>query len=167
MERRVTSHTEEEEMNQRRKLLGLARKGDQKAISKLFELYQVKLYAGELLKKVRALPSKPVPTAISGGRKEGKTPIKEKKVAAKTPKKAVKVVTPKGTKKTSKKSESRPTKKAKPEIKGRKTLKPTTKLKPKAKLKPKLKPKPKPKIKPKAKRKTTARLKRKVKAKKK
>ena len=32
MERRVTSHTEEEEMNQRRRLLTLARKGDQKSI---------------------------------------------------------------------------------------------------------------------------------------
>ena len=62
MERRVTSHTEEEEMNQRRKLLGLARKGDQKAIGKLLELYQVKLYSGELLKKVRPQPIKQYPT---------------------------------------------------------------------------------------------------------
>ena len=55
MERRVTSHTEEEEMNQRRRLLGLARKGDEKAINKLFELYQVKLYTGEsFLKKEKA-----------------------------------------------------------------------------------------------------------------
>ena len=87
MERRVTSHTEEEEMNQRRKLLGLARKGDQKAISKLFELYQVKLYTGELLKKVKALPSKPVTPPNSVGGKEAKSPIKGKKVAAKTSKK--------------------------------------------------------------------------------
>ena len=43
MERRVTSHTEEEEMNQRRRLLTLARKGDQKAIESLFELYQVQV----------------------------------------------------------------------------------------------------------------------------
>jgi hypothetical protein len=42
MERRVTSHTEEEEMNQRRRLLTLARKGDQKSIELLFELYQIK-----------------------------------------------------------------------------------------------------------------------------
>ncbi len=61
MERRVTSHTEEEEMNQRRHLLTLARKGDQKAVSKLMELYQVKVYSGNSLKslKIRKLPAPP------------------------------------------------------------------------------------------------------------
>ena len=49
MERRAASHTEEEEMNQRRRLLGLARKGDPKAISKLFELYQVRVLNGDML----------------------------------------------------------------------------------------------------------------------
>ncbi|GJL54112.1 MAG: hypothetical protein NPIRA02_12440 [Nitrospirales bacterium] len=58
MERRVTSHTEEEEMNQRRRLLGMARKGDERAISKLFELYQVKVYTGETLKKSKTSFSK-------------------------------------------------------------------------------------------------------------
>jgi hypothetical protein len=53
MERRAASHTEEEEMNQRRRLLNLARKGDPKAISRLFELYQVKVYSGETLNKTR------------------------------------------------------------------------------------------------------------------
>lgn len=53
MERRVTSHTEEEEMNQRRYLLNLARKGDQKAVRKLMELYQVKVYTGENLKRLK------------------------------------------------------------------------------------------------------------------
>ncbi len=52
MERRAASHTEEEEMNQRRKLLGLARKGDPKAISKLFELYQVRVLNGDMLSKL-------------------------------------------------------------------------------------------------------------------
>lgn len=52
MERRAASHTEEEEMNQRRRLLGLARKGDPKAISKLFELYQVRVLNGEMLSKL-------------------------------------------------------------------------------------------------------------------
>ena len=63
MERRVTSHTEEEEMNQRRHLLTLARKGDQKAVSKLMELYQVKVYSGNSLKslKIRKLPVLPSP----------------------------------------------------------------------------------------------------------
>jgi hypothetical protein len=52
MERRAASHTEEEEMNQRRRLLSLARKGDPKAISKLFELYQVRVLSGEMLNKM-------------------------------------------------------------------------------------------------------------------
>src|SRR5574340_409503 len=52
LERRAASHTEEEEMNQRRRLLGLARKGDPKAISKLFELYQVRVLNGEMLSKL-------------------------------------------------------------------------------------------------------------------
>lgn len=39
-------------MNQRRRLLGLARKGDPKAISKLFELYQVRVLNGEMLSKL-------------------------------------------------------------------------------------------------------------------
>lgn len=51
MERRVTSHTEEEEMNQRRRLLVLARKGDEKAITRLLDLYQVRVYSGEHLRK--------------------------------------------------------------------------------------------------------------------
>lgn len=49
MERRAASHTEEEELNQRRRLLNSARKGDPKAINKLFELYQVRVYSGETL----------------------------------------------------------------------------------------------------------------------
>ena len=52
MERRAASHTEEEEMNQRRRLLSLARKGDPKAISKLFELYQVRVVSGDVLNKM-------------------------------------------------------------------------------------------------------------------
>ncbi len=52
MERRAASHTEEEEMNQRRKLLNAARRGDTKAISKLFELYQVRVLSGDQLVKV-------------------------------------------------------------------------------------------------------------------
>jgi hypothetical protein len=52
MERRAASHTEEEEMNQRRRLLNAAKKGDQKAISKLFELYQVRIFSGEMVNKL-------------------------------------------------------------------------------------------------------------------
>ncbi|MGD9852961.1 MAG: hypothetical protein AB7T38_17055 [Nitrospirales bacterium] len=59
MERRVTSHTEEEEMNQRRRLLTLARKGDQKAVEQLFELYQVRVFSGDSLKR-KKLPTFPL-----------------------------------------------------------------------------------------------------------
>ena len=171
MERRVTSHTEEEEMNQRRKLLSQARKGDQKAISKLFELYQVKLYTGDLLKKVKALPSKPSAPPVSVGAREGKTQVKGKKVVEKPAKKTAKVVTPKGAKKTSKKSESRTLKIGKTETKVKKGTKAKPKIKqgPKSTIKAKLKQGPKPKIPSKAKAKATtpARPKRKPKAKKK
>jgi hypothetical protein len=52
MERRAASHTEEEEMNQRRRLLNAAKKGDQKAVAKLFELYQVRVYSNEMVNKL-------------------------------------------------------------------------------------------------------------------
>ncbi|WNM57671.1 hypothetical protein [Candidatus Nitrospira allomarina] len=72
MERRVTSHTEEEEMNQRRRLLTLARKGDQKAVESLFELYQVRVFSGDALKK-KKLPSFPLPTPTgTSGKGTGK-----------------------------------------------------------------------------------------------
>ena len=60
MERRVTSHTEEEEMNQRRDLLALARKGDPHAIRKLMELYQVTVYSGQNLKSLKVPGSSPL-----------------------------------------------------------------------------------------------------------
>ena len=52
MERRAASHTEEEEMNHRRRLLNAAKKGDQKAIGKLLELYQVRIYSGDMVSKL-------------------------------------------------------------------------------------------------------------------
>lgn len=48
-------------MNQRRRLLNLARKGDPKAIERLFELYQVRVYSGATLKKRGRLPAWPSP----------------------------------------------------------------------------------------------------------
>ncbi|HEU4684799.1 MAG TPA: hypothetical protein VFS39_09895 [Nitrospira sp.] len=39
-------------MNQRRRLLNAAKKGDQKAVAKLFELYQVRVYNAEMVKKL-------------------------------------------------------------------------------------------------------------------
>jgi hypothetical protein len=97
MERRVTSHTEEEEMNQRRHLLTLARKGDQESIDLLFEFYQVKVFSGDALKK-KKLPSFPVlkPASTSGKGKVKSAKVKEKaqaKAKEKTPTK-VKEKTP-------------------------------------------------------------------------
>ena len=85
MERRVTSHTEEEEMNQRRRLLTLARKGDQKAVESLFELYQVRVFSGDALKK-KKLPSFPLPTPTgSSGKGSGKGVKKLGKISRASP----------------------------------------------------------------------------------
>ncbi len=67
MERRAASHTEEEEMNQRRKLLSAARRGDTKAISKLFELYQVRVLNGDQLAKVNRTSVYMAPVKSSSG----------------------------------------------------------------------------------------------------
>ena len=78
MERRAASHTEEEEMNTRRKLLNAARKGDAKAIGKLFELYQVRVLSGDQLAKVNKtsmymVPVKPSKSGKSSGKNAGKS----------------------------------------------------------------------------------------------
>jgi hypothetical protein len=80
MERRAASHTEEEEMNQRRKLLNAARRGDTKAIGKLFELYQVRVLSGEQLAKVNrsSVYVMPVPPP-KGGKSSGKGSAKATK----------------------------------------------------------------------------------------
>lgn len=94
MERRAASHTEEEEMNQRRKLLSAARRGDTKAISKLFELYQVRVLSGEQLAKVNRTSTYLTPVKPS---QSGKSKAQEKgskaaasKVAKKSPKPPIK-----------------------------------------------------------------------------
>lgn len=81
MERRAASHTEEEEMNTRRRLLNAARKGDAKAISKLFELYQVRVLSGDQLAKVNKTSTYMVPVKPSKG---GKSASKGAGKAAKT-----------------------------------------------------------------------------------
>lgn len=53
-------------MNQRRRLLNLARKGDPKAITRLFDLYQVRVYSGDTLSKAKRLPTFPVMHEKSG-----------------------------------------------------------------------------------------------------
>jgi len=93
MERRPASHTEEEELNQRRRLLNLARKGDPKAINKLFELYQVRVYSGESLGKGGkggrpiTLPNfhrKPVST-VTKQRVKTRTVTRSKRAAQRSP----------------------------------------------------------------------------------
>lgn len=69
MERRVASYTEEEEMNQRRKLLNAARRGDTKAINKLFELYQVRIFSGEQLAKMNRTLASSAATSSGKGKK--------------------------------------------------------------------------------------------------
>lgn len=74
MERRAASHTEEEEMNQRRRLLNAAKKGDQKAVAKLFELYQVRVYNAEMVNKLNRQ---------AGTHKQDKTSAASKSATAK------------------------------------------------------------------------------------
>ncbi len=83
MERRAASHTEEEEMNQRRRLLNAARKGDAKAISKLFELYQVRVLSGEQLAKVNRTSTYMVPVKPGKGGKSSASSKSGAKAGAK------------------------------------------------------------------------------------
>ncbi len=111
MERRVTSHTEEEEMNQRRRLLTLARKGDQKAVESLFELYQVRVFSGDALKK-KKLPSFPVPTSTgSSGKGQGKGVKKMGKISRASPADTMPVPLPLNSVQDSKMKSGLPTKK--------------------------------------------------------
>jgi hypothetical protein len=89
MERRAASHTEEEEMNQRRKLLNAARRGDTKAISKLFELYQVRVLSGDQLAKVNRTMVYMAPVAPEkGGKSSAKGAAKSAKQNPSKPVKA-------------------------------------------------------------------------------
>jgi hypothetical protein len=93
MERRAASHTEEEEMNQRRKLLNAARRGDTKAISKLFELYQVRVLSGDQLAKVNRtstymVPVKPSQSGKSRSQDKGKKVAPSQAKGGKKPAKA-------------------------------------------------------------------------------
>jgi hypothetical protein len=94
MERRAASHTEEEEMNQRRKLLNAARRGDTKAISRLFELYQVRVLSGDQLAKVNRTAIYMTPVKQSSKSKSAQK--NDKSSASNAAKKSVKVskVTP-------------------------------------------------------------------------
>ncbi len=86
MERRAASHTEEEEMNQRRRLLGLARKGDPKAISKLFELYQVRVLNGDMLSKLNKSYYKAAAAQEQKGPQASAKAVKPQKSAHGSPK---------------------------------------------------------------------------------
>ncbi|MEQ1793952.1 MAG: hypothetical protein ABL970_07140 [Nitrospira sp.] len=106
MERRAASHTEEEEMNQRRKLLNAAKRGDQKAVGKLFELYQVRVMNPDQLTKInKVYAAMPIPVKSGSSRsnrqsaKTGKQPPTKpgapaKPVQAAKPAKAAKAAEP-------------------------------------------------------------------------
>ncbi len=94
MERRAASHTEEEEMNQRRKLLNAARRGDTKAISKLFELYQVRVLSGDQLVKVNRTSAYMTPVKHSQRSKSKMAEKKEKTSESTTVKKSGKASKP-------------------------------------------------------------------------
>ncbi|HEU5409312.1 MAG TPA: hypothetical protein VFU48_16210 [Nitrospira sp.] len=87
MERRAASHTEEEEMNQRRKLLNAARRGDTKAIGKLFELYQVRVLSGDQLAKVNRTFTYMAPVKQSQSSKSKAAEKNEKSSTSKAAKK--------------------------------------------------------------------------------
>ncbi len=85
MERRAASHTEEEEMNQRRKLLNAAKRGDQKAIGKLFELYQVRVMNPDQLTKInKVYAAMPIPVK-SGSSRSGRQASKAGKQSPSKP----------------------------------------------------------------------------------
>jgi hypothetical protein len=74
-------------MNQRRKLLNAARRGDTKAISRLFELYQVRVLSGEQLAKVNRTSTYMTPVKTS---QSAKSKAQEKGAKATTSKSAKK-----------------------------------------------------------------------------
>jgi hypothetical protein len=115
MERRAASHTEEEEMNQRRKLLNAAKRGDQKAIGKLFELYQVRVMNPDQLTKInKVYAAMPIPVK-SGSSRSGRQSAKSGKqppTKPGAPAKPVQAVKPSKTAKPAKLT--KPVKSAKP-----------------------------------------------------
>ena len=130
MERRVTSHTEEEEMNQRRHLLTLARKGDPKAIHQLKELYQVRVYSGDKLKSLKMRQSLQVPDPSKSGSVAKKHV--SKKTPRATPSKRSKTATSRTKTQSPKRSRAKGTKNTPkgPPPKGSKTATSRTKLNP-------------------------------------
>ena len=78
-------------MNQRRKLLNAAKRGDQKAIGKLFELYQVRVMNPDQLTKInKVYAAMPIPVKSGSSRssrqstKAGKQPPTKPGVSAKS-----------------------------------------------------------------------------------
>jgi len=128
MERRAASHTEEEEMNHRRRLLNAAKKGDQKAIGKLLELYQVRIYSGDMVTKMNKTSAthklqaqlaegKPVKggSGSHGKKTPPAKPVQEKRTAAKVTARAAvskKQTKPKAKPKPKQKPKVRPAKAA-------------------------------------------------------
>ncbi|MDQ1291864.1 MAG: hypothetical protein QG615_1673 [Nitrospirota bacterium] len=133
MERRAASHTEEEEMNQRRKLLNAAKRGDLKAIGKLFELYQVRVMNPDQLTKInKVYAAMPIPVK-SGSSRSGRQSAKSGKqppTKPGTPAKPVQAAKPSKTAKPAK--PTKPLKSAKPAASApKKSAKQPAKRKPK------------------------------------
>ena len=125
-------------MNHRRRLLNAAKRGDQKAIGKLLELYQVRIYSGDMVTKMNKTSAthklqaqlaegKPVKGG-SGSHGKKTAPVKP---APMKPRHA----------------KSAPAKRAPAKAAVRPAI---SKAKAKPKAKPKVKPKAKPKTRPKA-----------------
>ncbi len=153
MERRVTSHTEEEEMNHRRKLLNAAKRGDQKAIGKLLEIYQVRIHSGDMVQKLnktsathklQAQLAEGKPVKGGGGSHGKKTaPVKPAPVKAAPAKPvAAKSAPAKATAKSKTKRKVAPKVKAKRVAAKSAPAKATAKSKTKRKVAPKVKAKP-------------------------
>ena len=133
-------------MNQRRHLLALARKGDQKAVNQLMELYQVRVYSGDSLKSVKIRKSLPVlspPKPKETTSPSKPKPVKRHKVVAKKPKATPKVTRPAASKGAqSAKSASPKQTRSKTKVSPKKQ---TKRLKPVRKPKVTLKAQPSPK----------------------
>ena len=138
MERRAASHTEEEEMNHRRRLLNAAKKGDQKAIGKLLELYQVRIYSGDMVTKMnKTSATHKLQAQLAEGKPvKGGSGSHGKKTAPVKPTPATRTH-----------AKSAPVKRAPAKAAVRPAIS-KAKAKPKAKTKPNAKPQAKPKVRP-------------------
>lgn len=82
-------------MNQRRKLLNAAKRGDQKAVAKLFELYQVRVMNPDQLTKInKVYAAMPLPVKASKSSKSSSKSAKQPPVKPAAPVKSAKAEKP-------------------------------------------------------------------------